>query len=111
MDEVDEGSRQAGRESHFLFAGFPEEERAFLSRGTSAFLFPIDEGSADPSPASPQPGPGDPQGVSDVSQGRHGVSLLVVRPGAKLDLAATSFPGCPVRLYTKTKQNKKKYSQ
>ena len=55
MEVTDGGSRQVGRESHFLFAGFPEEDRT-LAMQPLPLLFPISVGTADPTPAMvPQP--------------------------------------------------------
>lgn len=106
MEVMDGGTRQVARESHFLFAGFPSEKRA-LAVGPVPFLFPISVGTADPTPAIvSQPGFRDTSGhLRDIGQCWHCTSILIclIQTFTARSIALTLFPGCPVRLYSKTR--------
>lgn len=66
MEVTDGGTRRVGRECHFLFAGFPEEDRT-LAMEPLPLLFPVSVGTADPTPAVvSQPGLGTLQGMSEA---------------------------------------------
>lgn len=95
------GTRQARRESHILFARFPRAERTVAIGASMLAQRTL------PRPSFLSQGSGTLRGASEtgVSAGVRHPSLLV-QSGTEQDVALTSFPARPVKLYSKILSNK-----